>query len=232
MEMKQFRFSDSNLAYLVWNGGEAAAIDGGAAEEILEFCRAGDLVLTLVLNTHEHADHTPGNRQLLEATSARFIPPGKAASEGGVLLGNERLEAAAVPGHTADSIFFRSGDRLFTGDTLFNGTVGNCYTRDWELYFRSLERILDFPDGFRIYAGHDLTEYALGVIDTLDPDNPRLREYRESLDPGDLFTPLGLEKAINPFIRWDDPSLDPLRFSLKLPLDTPFLRWRALMTIH
>ena len=65
MEIKQFRYGDGNLAYLVYNGKTAAAIDGGATDNILRFVKEHSLNLEYVLNTHDHADHTPGNSSLL-----------------------------------------------------------------------------------------------------------------------------------------------------------------------
>ncbi len=241
MHIKQFRYGDTNLSYLLWSEHEAAAIDGGAVEEILAFVNDNGLDLKYVLNTHEHWDHIPGNEALLDASSAEFVKPADVCKRKFLALGNEKVEAFPVPGHTEDSIVFSFNcdtdnqgcfGSLITGDTLFNGTVGNCYTKKYEMYFESLNKILDFPPETLIYAGHDIFDYALGVIDGIDPDNPRLKEYKGLYSREMLFTSLEIEKAVNPFIRFNDPALDEYRKKLNMPLNTPYERFRAMMSIH
>ena len=236
MNIRQFRYGDTNLAYLVWSGTDVAAIDGGAAAEILAFIGMKGLQLRYVLNTHEHYDHIPGNETLLEKTEAVIVSPQQMCEQKILSLNDEQLEAFPTPGHTEDSIaFFLKVDGkscLVTGDTLFNGTVGNCYTRNYELYFDSLNKILRFPPETQIYAGHDIFDYTTGIMDKIDPDNPLLPEYRRSYKYKNLVTTLGQETAVNPFIRFNDPALDNYRRSLKMPVDTPYLRFRAMMSVH
>ncbi|MDR1894310.1 MAG: MBL fold metallo-hydrolase [Spirochaetales bacterium] len=236
MNIHSFPFGESNLAYLIWNGGEAAAVDGGAAEEIIRFCREQGLVLRYVLNTHDHADHTPGNSRLLEAgfegSFPLLISPGAARDQGKIFLGQEALHVLAVPGHTEDSVVFFTGGWIISGDTLFTGTVGNCYTGNYELYFDSLSRLLELPSDLPVYPGHDLFDYAVGVIKTIDPGNPYLTKYITMYNKSNLWTTLEAELRVNPFIRWNDSSLDAYRAALKQPVETPYQRFRAMMTIH
>ena len=232
MNIKQFTYDDSNLAYLVWSGDSAAAIDGGAVEEILDFIKREQLHLDYVINTHEHNDHTPGNRALLEATDAVNIPPAELVKKQQLTLGGATIEVVHTPGHTEDSIVFYHGHSLITGDTLFNGTVGNCYTRDYETYFNSLEKVLSFPPETKIFPGHDLFAYAIGIARGIDPENSYMTEYRKIKKRNPLFSTLEEELKVNPFIRFNDSALDAFRETLDRPLNTPFERWRAMMTIH
>lgn len=233
MNLQQFRYgSDANFAYLVYSGREAAVIDGGAADEILDFVKENNLNLRWVINTHEHYDHIPGNSRLLEKSNAEFIKPGKLVEMKTLSVGSEQMEIFAVPGHTDDSIVFSFDDCLITGDTLFNGTVGNCYIRDYETYFKSLQKVLEHPPETRIFAGHDLVDYALGVAEKIEPDNRSLSEYRAGYSADFVVSTLGMELAVNPFIRFNDPALDAFRGGLDMPLSTPFQRWRAMMSIH
>jgi hydroxyacylglutathione hydrolase len=233
MNLRQFRCgSDGNLAYLVYSGTEAAAIDGGAVGDILDFVKDLKLTLRYVLNTHEHHDHIPGNASLLKESSAEFIKPQKLVNMKTLQLGNEKLEVFAVPGHTADSILFSFDDCLITGDTLFNGTVGNCYTQDYTTYFKSLEKVISFPPETRIFAGHDLVDYALEVAEKIDPDNNAISDYRAGYAPDFVVSTLGQELSVNPFIRFNDSSLDPYLEGLGMPLSTPFEKWRAMMSVH
>ncbi len=236
MNIQQFRYGDTNLAYLLWDGIEAVAVDGGAADEIISFCGENGLNLAYVTNTHGHSDHTPGNEHLLSGTSASLISPEEMCEMKVLPLGSSRLEAFPTPGHTNDSIcfYFNDGDSgcLVTGDTLFNGTVGNCYTKNYELYFSSLQKVLRFPSETKIYAGHDIFDYTTGVMDKIDPDNPFLAEYKSLYSKDHLVTALGQELKVNPFIRYNDKTLDAYRSGLGMPLKTEYERWRAMMSVH
>jgi hydroxyacylglutathione hydrolase len=232
MELRQFRYSNGNLSYLLIEGSSTAVIDGGAVREILDYLDEAGLTLDLVLNTHMHSDHTPGNEKLLAETEARFVPIDELIAQGGLELDGTRIQVIPVPGHSPDSIAFHFDGNLVSGDTLFNGTVGNCYTGDYETYFSSLKKLLALPPETRILAGHDLVEYAMGVAKDLEPDNPAIDRYLEKYEPDFVVTTLGDEKAANPFIRFDDPGLDQHRRKTGLPLETEYQRWRALMEIH
>ena len=50
VKIKQFRYSTDNLGYLVYDGGSAMAVDGGAAHRMLEFIRDNNLTLDYVTN--------------------------------------------------------------------------------------------------------------------------------------------------------------------------------------
>ena len=232
MNIEQFRYGDSNFGYLIYTKNEAAAVDGGAPEEILKFVRDRGLTLKYVTNTHDHWDHVPGNQTLLDKSGAEYISPVGLVDQKILQLGDEKVLITHTPGHTEDSLVMGSGGWLITGDTLFNCTVGNCYTRDYETYFSSLEKVLSFPPETKIYAGHDLFAYGVGVAKGIDPDNPFMTEYRKARKREPLYTTLEEELKVNPFIRFNDKSLDEYRKGLDMPLDTPYQRWRAMMTIH
>ncbi|MDC7225456.1 MAG: MBL fold metallo-hydrolase [Spirochaetales bacterium] len=242
MKIKQFRYgNEGNLGYLLWSGREAVAVDGVAPDEITAFAEAEGLEVKYVTNTHEHRDHIHGNEDLLTRTDAVNITPDIMCSIKVLKIGSEQLEAFPAPGHSEESIVFYFNDdnaesqgngSLLTGDTLFNGTVGNCYTKDYELYFESLQKVLRFPPETRIYAGHDIFDYTTGVIQRIDPDNPYLNQYKASYVRELLSTTIAQELRVNPFIRWDDPSLDTYRASLGMPHSTPYERFRAMMSVH
>ena len=73
MNIQQFRYSRDNLGYLVYSTKEAIAIDAGGVNEILTFAEKNKLFIKYVSNTHSHHDHTSGNNEILEKTSAQFI---------------------------------------------------------------------------------------------------------------------------------------------------------------
>ena len=232
MKLKQFRYDDTNLGYIIWSGGEAAVIDGGDPSGIINFADSEGIKIRYITNTHEHADHTPGNAALLKQTNADEIAPEEMCLVKLLKLGDEQIEAFPAPGHSEKSIVFYFEGSLITGDTLFNGTVGNCYTKNYELYFDSLQKVLRFPPLTKIYAGHDIFDYTTGVMDNIDPANPYLAEYKAGYSRELLVTTLEQELKVNPFIRFNDPSLDEYRAGLGMPLETPYQRWRAMMSIH
>jgi hydroxyacylglutathione hydrolase len=236
MKIKQFRFDHppfgSVFSYLLWSDKEALVVDGGATDEVLEFCHAMGIKIKQVTNTHCHDDHTGGNSYFIEKTGAQYISPEQAVKQEIIKVGTREVRVTPVPGHSEDSVLLSFDNILITGDTLFTGTIGNCYTNDYESYFKSLEYIMSFPDNTEVYPGHDLMEYATGVAEKFEPDNPHIDEYRKFYKYDCVKTTIGWEKKVNPFVRWDDPALDSFRATLDKPLDTPYERFRAMMSVH
>lgn len=232
MNIKQFRYDKGNLAYVLWSGTEALVIDGGAVDDILNFLTDNNLKLKIVTNTHGHDDHICGNQHLLEKSEARFIPAKDLNDKSQISLGDEILSVISTPGHTLDSIVFSYDDILITGDTLFNGTVGNCYSGNYELYFQSLEKLVALPKERILYAGHDLVEYSTRIIRKIEPENPHVDTYEIKCREGLVSSTLGDELKVNPFIRYNDATLDPFRLSLNRPVETPYERWITMMMVH
>jgi hydroxyacylglutathione hydrolase len=81
-----------------------------------------------------------------------------------LLADGETLQLAGLgiavdhtPGHTPGSVIFRSGDRLFSGDLLFRGSVGRTDLPggSFEQLLESLARsVLPLPDETRVHCGH------------------------------------------------------------------------------
>ncbi|WP_343252838.1 MBL fold metallo-hydrolase [Ligaoa zhengdingensis] len=61
-----------------------------------------------------------------------------------------------TPGHTAGGACYLCGDKLFSGDTLFEGTVGRCdlYSGDFNAMLRSVDRLAALPGDYDVYPGH------------------------------------------------------------------------------
>lgn len=123
------------LSYLIGSGGEAAVIDASLDPEVyVDLAGSLGWKVTRVLDTHVHADHLSRSRALAELVGATLHMPEKSpvsypfSSLGdgeAVGVGSSRLEAIRTPGHTAESTcYLLDGRALFTGDTLFNDSVG------------------------------------------------------------------------------------------------------------
>jgi hydroxyacylglutathione hydrolase len=230
--VEQLRYGPDNLAYLVHAGGEAMAIDGGAVDAILAFVRDHRLALRYVANTHGHGDHTPGNAALLKGSRAALLEASALQRRPEpIALGGGTIEVIPTPGHSRDSVAFYTGAAAITGDTLFNGTIGNCFTGDLDAFHASILRLMALADATLVYAGHDYVRDALDFAARLEPDNPEIARYRERYDPGHVVSTLADERRVNPYLRFDAPPIIALLAARGLPVATERDRWRSLMSI-
>lgn len=231
LAVRQFRAGFDNLSYLVYGRRQALAIDGVAADEILAFARERDLTLAFVANTHSHFDHTGGNGELARQPGARVLSFRDLAARGSMRVEDDTVAVIPTPGHTYDSLCFHVDGTLVTGDTLFNGTVGNCFTGDWEGFFASLRRLMQFPPATVVYAGHDYVRDSLLFAKGIEPDNAALDVFLARYDPGHVRSTLAEELRINPFLRFDDEGIVAALARRNLPRRTSFERWKSLMTM-
>jgi hydroxyacylglutathione hydrolase len=182
--------------------GECAVIDPGANEtDIIREIDARGLKVKYILLTHGHFDHIGAVRALKEHTGGLIAIHGEDAvqltdsrlnlseytaipsvqPEADVMLkngdtlrvGNVDLIILHTPGHTPGSICILTSDALFTGDTLFQGSVGRT----------------DFPGGSFSRLMHSIKE----VLFALPKDYPVYPGHGES-------TSLSKEQDSNPFI--------------------------------
>ncbi len=178
--------------YLLWDGPDAVVIDpGGQAETILNRLRELGVTLRAIVLTHGHFDHVGAVGELREATGCRVylsvpdtvlpaqitagpIPSTDLFDDGDTLrFGNIELHAILTPGHTPGSCCLQAGNRLFTGDTLFRGSIGrtDLPCGDWDQMMQSLKKLAALSGDLYVYPGH-------GDATTLDHErrtNPYLR---------------------------------------------------------
>ena len=167
------------LSYVIGAGDRAIVIDPSLdVERYLDIANRHGWRVSDVLDTHLHADHISGARELAKRTGAtlRLSPSDPFAFDFEPLSDGLRLElapgvdlsvsAVAVPGHTEGSTLYRLGDAaIFTGDTLFLESVGRPdLAEQAEAYahhlFRSLhERVLPLADSMTVFPAH----YGAGV---------------------------------------------------------------------
>lgn len=163
---------------------EAAVIDpGDNAKSILHAVAEEKLTVRYVLLTHAHFDHILAVHDVLEATGAQFVcpeadtwllsrdnmgqfrslarsyvqdTPDILAGEGtAVTFGGLTAVYMSTPGHTPGSSVIKIGDCLFTGDTLFRGSIGTTMFggSDREMH-DTLEALYRYPGDYGIYPGH------------------------------------------------------------------------------
>lgn len=219
-----------NFNYLVAcpETGEALAIDPLDVAKCLAVAAERGYRITQILNTHEHADHTGGNKALVAKTGAkvfahfdagRRIPSmDQGVKAGDVLcIGKHiELECLDTPGHTMSHIcLLAHGDQpaLFSGDTLFNAGAGNCHNggHPEELYKTFEAQLARLNDSTRIYPGHDYLVNNLEFTLDREPDNEAAQTLLQRLSAHDpensLVTTIGEEREINTFFRLQQPTV-------------------------
>ncbi|MDJ0711843.1 MAG: hydroxyacylglutathione hydrolase [Woeseiaceae bacterium] len=219
-----------NFNYLVAcpETGEALAIDPLDFGKCLTVAKDRGWAITQILNTHEHPDHTGGNKGVVSATGARIIAHKDAGQrianvDRGVGAGDVvkvgrtvELECLDTPGHTMCHICLLSHTdqpALFSGDTLFNAGAGNCHNggHPEELYETFSKQLEQLGESTLLYPGHDYLVNNLAFTLDREPDNgvaqAMLEKYRNQ-DPDDaLVTTLAQEREINTFFRLQSPSV-------------------------
>jgi hydroxyacylglutathione hydrolase len=230
MRIEQFRYSSDNLGYLIYLERNAVAVDGGAVDDILSFIRANDINLRYVVNTHSHGDHTVGNSRLLRESVAGFIGY-KELINNGLELDNEPVHVYKTPGHTADSVIFHVGNNLITGDTLFIGKVGRCFSGDVMGFLKSVKLIMGLPPDTVFYPGHDYVEEYMDFIKGLEPDNRYVDEFLKRYNPDIISSTIEEELKLNPFLRFNQPEIVSLLKERGLPVDNELDRWRSMLSL-
>ncbi len=153
-------------------GGHAVMIDaGGPVAPLLEYLRRGQLQLTHVLLTHHHHDHVveldevleayPGTPVLIHPLERELVTGATGTMQPGepVESGALRIEPIHTPGHTAGMLsLLVDGSDVFTGDTLFKGSVGGVRapgsTSYGDLKTSIMDKLMTLPPQTRIHPGH------------------------------------------------------------------------------
>lgn len=183
MFFKQLPAKESSLSYFFGCAGHAiaAAVDVVAGDEdwFIEQAAQANVRIAYVIDTHVHADHYTGGRELarrvgapycLHEAAKNFVAFDFEALHDGQLIdvGNVKVEVLHTPGHTIDSMCLlvkdaRRGDAswfVVTGDTLFVGAVGRPDLAGHEeemaeqLWESLQHKLLCLPNELEIYPGH------------------------------------------------------------------------------
>ena len=232
LQVKQFRYAADNLSYVIHGGKEAMVVDGGAVAAIVSHLEEKNLALLYVASTHNHPDHTSGNADLVHRYGSAPLNPGALSDGFRVGLDGHEIVVFRTPGHTDDSVCFYAEPFLFTGDTLFNGTIGNCFSGDERGFYRSVKKLIALPGSTIIYPGHDYVRDALAFAKTLAPDPGAFDACLLRYDPAHVFTRLDDELKVNPYLRFNDPHLVAILTERGLPAATEWQRWQSLMTLE
>lgn len=232
MEVIQFRYSSDNLGYLVVDGDKAVAIDGGAVREMSRYVEERGVALVSAFHTHSHADHTAGTARLCAETGARLIGRDQLVRAGSVMVGNSVVKVLETPGHTADSLCFVADGNLISGDTLFNFTVGNCFSGDLDAFYRSVALLMALPPETVVWAGHDYVATSLTFARILTPANPHIDVMKAKYDPALVRSTIADELLVNPYMRFNEPDMIALLEQKGLARSTALERFKSVMELY
>ncbi|MBP1930874.1 MBL fold metallo-hydrolase [Ammoniphilus resinae] len=139
-ELYQFvRIGKGCLSYMIISNGEAAVIDTVRMTSVFDdFAKSHQAKIKHTMDTHLHADHISGGKQLADRVGATYWLPPKDAEEvtflynkleegQDITVGNTTVKIHPIysPGHTIGSTSFIVDDRyLLTGDILFVESIG------------------------------------------------------------------------------------------------------------
>ena len=226
--------------------GATAAIDAPEAAPVEAALRSTGWLLSDILVTHHHADHTGGIAELKARHRCRVTAPRNEAAripavdatvgEGDtVKIGSLTARVIETPGHTLSpaSYWFEKEKLAFVGDTLFSIGCGRVIEGTPEMMWASLLKLRALPDDTQIYCGHEYTEANIRFALTIEPDNKDLRaradEARRQIAAGQptIPTTMGAEKRENVFLRADVPAVATAVGLAGKPADQVFAEVRA-----
>ncbi len=165
---------------------EAVVIDpGDDADRILMELAKSELKVKYLINTHGHFDHVGANKKMKEVTGAQLAihpddepmlnelshsasmfglsadnsPPADILLKDGdeISFGDITLKVIHTPGHSKGGVCLYTKGHLFSGDTLFAGSIGRTDLPggDYDTLISSIkQKLLAFDDDTIVYTGH------------------------------------------------------------------------------
>ncbi len=172
--------------YIVFNDeNEAIIIDPGAQPfDILKAVEERNLKVSKILLTHAHPDHFGALKEVREklnvpayiSTKDEVMLEDRSGNLGEMLgiksetlkadvifnendyidFGNKKIQVILTPGHTPGGACFLLDDILFTGDTLFSGSIGRTDLPggDYDTIMESLRELMNLPADTIVLPGH------------------------------------------------------------------------------
>ena len=160
---------------------------GGSFSEIKEFIDQSGFTLKFILNTHGHFDHVLGESEAIQLypnipvymhkddishieklkEEMRFFKVNKQSTppeikdfideDSQLYLGKNKIEIFHTPGHSAGSLSYYIDGKLFSGDALFQRSIGRTdfYDGDFDTLINSIKtKLLTLNENTIVYPGH------------------------------------------------------------------------------
>ena len=182
MELVQInRFSKGCLSYAIISNGSGMIVDPNQKVDVyLKLAQQRQFKITHVVDSHMHADHISGGRQLAKLSGVPYYISSEEAKGTDITfqpleeydrirVGDIDVEVLAIPtpGHTPGSTSFLIDQRfLLSGDTIFVGGLGRPdlggKAKEWaeDLYDTVFHKLNDLPDECLVLPAHyaDISE--------------------------------------------------------------------------
>lgn len=165
--------------YVLHEINHVLIVDPGKYAKEIQKCISKDEVVDGIVLTHGHEDHTGAVDDLVDIYQCPvymdlddydLVDPKYAGSHGfdapiytevhalkkDSIVGAFALEVTKTPGHTKGSVVIRYRNLLFTGDTLFQGSIGrtDLYGGSEVEMKESLKKFFDMPHDLVVLPGH------------------------------------------------------------------------------
>lgn len=176
--------------YVVWSSKKNAVIidPGDDINEISNCIKDFNLKIKYIVLTHGHWDHIGAVRSLAIDNNCEVLIHENDSSmlttenhldirfvhEGEMIVVDEtEIEVIHTPGHTEGSICLKLNTNLFTGDTLFCGSIGRTDLPGGSMdkIMESLRKIVNFSEEITVYPGHGPITY----LNVEKKSNPYIR---------------------------------------------------------
>ena len=208
---EQFRVERGCLGYIITSVRSAAIVDPELemVEPMLDYLFEHGLKPAFIVDTHTHADHISGARELKSKTTAKIVMHERAPAscvdirvEDGdrLRVGDVSIKFIHTPGHAKDLVSIVLPGRILTADALLIGSCGrtdlpngNAVRQYHTLYYT----YHSLPDDLLVYPGHDYNGREHSTLKEEKESNPKMLfdteeefvEYMEKENP-DTLTPV------------------------------------------